>query len=276
MNESGEDKLRNRKVLVLRHGERLDFTFGYSWIQEKYVRKDLNMPESLPARNYKDWKHDTPLTVLGEHFAQFVGSSIKSSGVKFSKVFVSPSFRCLQTATGILKGMGLENELPLNIEPGFFEWTGYYGRLPNLLTVDEASELFNVNSGYRPYMNQNKLQKKSNESIEDHYERSHKTTREVLKNCEGDVLIVAHAGSLESCTRQLIGKEKRPDAFQDLVDMIPYLGAIALKQNGDSFKPIEPPCVTITNDALKKVNLGDWNPHRYSTKYNFRIFFDKN
>lgn len=54
-NESLKNKSNNRKIYIMRHGERMDFTFG-SWIDHsfdkdgKYFQKDLNMAETLIER----------------------------------------------------------------------------------------------------------------------------------------------------------------------------------------------------------------------------------
>ena len=270
---------RRRRVVILRHGERVDIVFGKLWRQEnfkdgQYIRTDLNMPESLPTRDcIEDWDCDSPLTTLGNYQAQLVGSSLKSYGVKFANVFVSPSYRCLETANSVLTGMGLENEVPLNIDYGLFEYIGMYineelknipdvffGRLPNFLNDKERTAIFNVNESYKPTMSRSELFAIEKESInEEFYDRNAKATMEILNKVDGDVLIVGHAPNLDTCTRKLIGKEHRKDSKADLVKMllsIPYLTAMAMEQVGESsYQLIEPPCLTLTHGACKKF---DW------------------
>lgn len=249
---------RSRRVVVVRHGERMDFTFGNSWIKEEYVRTDLNMPVALPPRETKQWEKDTPLTKLGEYQASLIGSSLKDSGISFKHVFVSPAYRCLQTATNILTALGVETELPLNIEYGLFEWIGFYkDNMPQWLLEQEAGKLFNINMEYVPVVTRHEYQTSDSESLEEIYDLNSRVTIEFLKKYEGNILIVAHGANLETCTRELLGKAKRPWAeLRLLLAKVPYLGAMAMEQSNDlSYKLIEPPCLRLTHHAVQEF---DW------------------
>lgn len=102
----------NRQLYIMRHGERVDFTFG-PWIQHSfnahgvYKRKDLNMPISLPDRVNapNSWEKDSPLTNMGLHQAWLTGQSLREAGVTFDLVYSSPSFRCIQTCSALLEGI---------------------------------------------------------------------------------------------------------------------------------------------------------------------------
>jgi len=60
------------KLIILRHGERVDALFGENWFSQafdqigNYQRFHTNMPISLPYRqNFQDYLYDPPLTELG-------------------------------------------------------------------------------------------------------------------------------------------------------------------------------------------------------------------
>lgn len=264
---------KNRRVVILRHGERVDFTFGLRWLRQsfnesmEYKARHPNMPESLPPRALDDWAKDTPLTVDGCVQAQLVGESLKKNRVKFAKVIVSPSFRCVTTAAEVLKAMGACNDLPMNVEYGMFEWLGWYrSGMPNWMSENELAKMFNINRHYQPFVSRQQLEETSKENLDDLYNRCTRTMRKILKETEGDLLVVAHANNLETCTRQLIGKPTRswPEVGNILTD-IPYLGAIAMQEIDDGvFKFIDPPCLTMPHNAMPKF---DWRDLQDSDKF---------
>ena len=158
--------LRNpRRIFVVRHGERVDFTFN-SWIQHsfddsgKYVRKDLNMPETVPLRKKGPvgFARDCPLTVMGTLQATLVGDAMKENGISISHVYCSPSLRCIQTCHALLKSLGALN-LPIHVEPGLFEWLAWYqDAMPDFMSDTELAEAgYNIELSYKAYISADEL-----------------------------------------------------------------------------------------------------------------------
>ena len=101
------------RLIIIRHGERVDVTFGGGWTQHafnhagQYYPFAANMPPSLPYRaNWLDYDVDTPLTDNGLKQSWNVGNVLARYNLPVTACYSSPAFRSIQTADQILEGMG--------------------------------------------------------------------------------------------------------------------------------------------------------------------------
>ncbi|KAF8773959.1 ecdysteroid-phosphate phosphatase-like [Argiope bruennichi] len=251
-----------RKLFIMRHAERVDFTFG-AWIpscfdkEGNFIRKNLNMPLSVPKRKGGplDFFKDCPLTRVGLLQATLTGEAMKLSGVKFSHVFCSPSLRCVETCTNALKASE-QMHLPINIEPGLFEWLSWYrDGMPKWMSLEELKSYgFNVSMDYQPILTPMDLMN-TKESSEEYYNRNYLVTTKLLEKYPGNLFFVAHAASLDTCSRQLTGKPPRKE--QDLLTIVPkatYASVALVEQQADGMwhlaDPPFPPLMHTNNASF--------------------------
>ncbi|XP_072558105.1 ubiquitin-associated and SH3 domain-containing protein B [Paramormyrops kingsleyae] len=266
---SSQSQLPKRCLFVCRHGERMDVVFGKHWFNQcfdakgRYVRTNLNMPASLPPRTggYRDYEKDGPITVFGSTQARLVGEALLESNTVIHFVYSSPSLRCVQTAHSILRGLQQDGKLKIRVEPGLFEWTKWVSgtSLPAWIPpADLVAANLSVDTTYRPHIPISKLS--VSEPYETYISRSFQVTREILAECKSkgnNVLIVAHASSLEACTRQMQGlSPQNSKDFVQVVRKIPYLGFCACEEQGETgvWQLVDPPILPLTHGPNHSFN----------------------
>uniref|UniRef100_A0A8C7TRZ3 Ubiquitin associated and SH3 domain containing Bb n=1 Tax=Oncorhynchus mykiss TaxID=8022 RepID=A0A8C7TRZ3_ONCMY len=262
-------RLPKRTLFVCRHGERMDVVFGKHWLslcsdsKGRYVRTNLNMPVSLPmwSGGHRDYNMDTPITVFGSTQARIVGEALLESNTVIDFVYCSPSLRCVQTAQNILKGLQQDGKLKIRVEPGLFEWTKWVSgsSLPAWIPpTDLAASHFTVDTTYRPLIPITKLS--VSESYDTYMSRSYQVTKDILSDCKNmgnNILIVAHASSLEACTRQLQGRSPQTSKdFIQVVRKIPYLGFCSCEEQSDTgiWQLVDPPILPLTHGPNHSFN----------------------
>ncbi|KAM9333732.1 ubiquitin-associated and SH3 domain-containing protein B-like isoform 2-T2 [Pholidichthys leucotaenia] len=266
---ANQPSLSRMRLFVCRHGERMDVVFGKHWITQcfdskgRYVRSNLNMPSSLPIRSggHRDYDKDCPITVFGSTQAGLVGEALLESHTTIDFVYCSPSLRCIQTAQHILEGLQQEGKTKIRVEPGLFEWTKWVSGtcLPAWIPPAElATANLSVDTTYRPHIPVSKLT--VSESYDTYISRSFQVTREILAECKNlgsTVLIVAHASSLEACTRQIQGlNPQNSKDFIQVVRKIPYLGFCACEEMGETgvWQLVDPPILPLTHGPNHSFN----------------------
>uniref|UniRef100_F6PWD4 Protein UBASH3A homolog n=1 Tax=Ciona intestinalis TaxID=7719 RepID=F6PWD4_CIOIN len=249
---------RSRRIYIFRHAERVDVTFGKQWIkmsfdeQGHYHRKNLNMPQKIPKRvgGPEDFNHDSPITEMGLYQAFLTGQGLRGVGVNFSHVFSSPSLRCLQTANAILKGMGDDKKLNVNVDLALYEWMKWSpGGLPKFMDASSMNNFgIKVDKNYRSWVSEDDMP--HNERCSDYFKRCHKFISRVAKETKGDILITGHAGSLDGLSRQIQGLSPRPmPEFVGIVTKIPYCGSLVLEDCPELgiWQIVDPPYPPLTH-----------------------------
>lgn len=152
----------------------------------------------------------------------------------------------------------------MNIEPGFFEWLGLVkstqNHLPHFFTPQALIENgFKINVKYKPQMSLEKLQRKmdEDESPEQLYERNGNVTKSILENSTGNVLIVAHAMSLDTCTRPLRKLATPPGSDCQVFAKFGFCSLAAVEEdNKKRWSLVKPPSLRFTSLANKGL---DWS-----------------
>lgn len=259
---------KSRRIFVIRHGERVDVTFGHSWFYQffdgngSYHRRNLNMPKRLPTRSGgpETFAQDSPITEIGSYQARLTGESLFAHGIKITKVFSSPAFRCVQTAEAIMDGLKIKEKVKIKTDPGLYEWLAWCrGKLPQWLSRDELLTFgINIDARYEAFMNTDNFQ--LNESMEQFYNRTYNAMKWIINQLDVDdenILIIGHSASLDACTRQLAGGNLlTQENFIKLVQKVPYCGVSVIEERiPGRWKLVQPPIPSLIHNGNGKM---DW------------------
>jgi len=197
----------NQKLFIIRHGERVDTTFGTLWLKNSfkngdYIRFNLNMPKTIPYRgDVNEFAFDPPLTEVGMFQAKLHGEEFTRRRIKVTHVYSSPALRSIQTADKIIEGMGLKNILPIRIEAGLFELLSWQNFIPKKYPFMSTTMLikngYNIDADYMSLFPYYTL--KTDETEEEFYNRSHSLTTNILKRHAlegGNIIFVGHAPTI--------------------------------------------------------------------------------
>lgn len=253
------------RLLLLRHGERLDRFYSSQWLRQafdkdgNYCRFSPILPETLPFRaSIRDFDLDPPLTYKGLKDSYHTGTVLRDKNIQINYCYSSPSLRCVQTASKILEGLQLQNKVKIRLEPGLFECTGWYTvsetnqtlTMPRFLTKKEFLEnKYPVEKHYQEKMTYADICQVETEL--QFYERSHAVTSNILKSHEAElisqiqqgyattqqnlhVLLIAHAPNLETCTRKLCGGKFRPDTLAHVIRNVDFLTMTVIEKTDNT------------------------------------------
>lgn len=239
------------RFFIIRHGERVDRYFGSNWYKLAFDQNDQyrpyhrNFPTSLPYRsNHYYWALDTPLTLLGLKSAERLGRILQSKRFQPAYVYSSPAMRCILTTIQILKGLKLENQIAIRIEPGLLEFgAARFGMKIFFHPIDWHRYGINIDLSYQPIIpNIPQIEREGAYYLRSKYvireiEKLHKNPSNELVN----IFIVAHATSPETLTWDLVGKQPNVNDLYQISLRIAYLEMVITEhKKHDKFWSVKP------------------------------------
>ncbi|CAH4031801.1 unnamed protein product [Pieris brassicae] len=262
-----KDGKERRWILGMRHGERVDLTYG-AWVpycfddNGTYVRKDLNMPIKLSERKGgKDsYALDTPLTRVGHLQAQLVGEGMRLNGVTVKHVYASAALRSIETAHSFLQGLQADPSVKIRVEPGLFEYKMWYQTkgMPTFMTTQELHDAgLNVDVNYKPYID---LDPNTPETLDEFFKRNELVMQSAWNESHaegGNIIFVGHAATLDlmvlAFKRLAQGKTDEPNyqISQNLL-RVPYCAVGAVRDN--PWEVVSPPCPPSINSSSARYN----------------------
>lgn len=142
-----------------------------------YQPYDLNLPFVLPRPGhlFNDFKHDSPITEIGNIQAQMIGRVLGLYQIRINDVYSSPSLACLQSARALVQATSEESGTKIKVEHGLFEWMGLYKEeTPKWLNNDLCcGNGIEIDTTYQPIIDdQTILTKYAHETVAEYYGRT--------------------------------------------------------------------------------------------------------
>ncbi|XP_050672032.1 ecdysteroid-phosphate phosphatase isoform X2 [Leptidea sinapis] len=261
-------KKDRRWIFAMRHGERVDLTYG-PWVpfcfdeNGTYVRKDLNMPVTLGERTggKESYALDTPLTRVGQLQARLVGEGLRAAGVALRHVYCSAALRSAETAHHLLLGLEADASVKVRVEPGLFEYKGWHlarGMAPFMTPLELHKAGLNVDLNYKPYTD---LEINTPETLDDFFKRNEYAMQSAVNDTVaqgGNIMFVGHAATLDvmvHAMKRLAAGDNEDLNYQISKHLlrVPYCALGAMREN--PWEVVSPPCPPSINSSSGRF---DW------------------
>ncbi|KAI0981254.1 hypothetical protein GJ496_002685 [Pomphorhynchus laevis] len=261
-NDQAGSAIPDIRLVIVRHGERIDTKYGNKWYQNSHTWGDIY---AWPQKrlNIDDYILDPPITKIGARKASEVGKILRNSNnFTFDFCFSSPALRCVQTIKCILHGYSAFSNKPhVYICKDLYECYGWMGGPlvnPNFLTENEwkaaglPSSAFHstpnfpgmeyISKAFSKIIKNPSVNAPTNEDELSYYKRSARQINEIIsfvdlspKRSESTIncLILGHAPTAEVLTSHLLNIKPNINVLNYMSNHVNFLCmVIAERRNG--------------------------------------------